>query len=261
MSTVHLDWNVNGLKYALSNHNIVILVDTLRFSSTVVTAVANDFTIFPVSSDNQGLELSQKFKAHFSGYAGEQGQSNNLKFSLSPLSFIKNKNEKNKSVVLFSTNGATLCQLTQFQDIVLIGSFLNAQSVAQMAMKISKSYNNNITIVACGEERPIVNNGVITFSKDTERVFAIEDYLAAGAILSFMDITKTPDAQVCQTAFVGNQGKIKTLLSKSISGQYLTQKGDMGDIDQAAKLNLYFVVPQVINHDEHISILNHPQVI
>ena len=45
---ISIDWAKDGLEYALKKGDIVVIVDTLRFSSAVVTAVAYGFTIYPV---------------------------------------------------------------------------------------------------------------------------------------------------------------------------------------------------------------------
>jgi hypothetical protein len=86
---VKLDWGIEGIRFALKNENIVVIDDTLRFSSTVVTAIANGFTIYPISDQEKGKVFAASISAEMSGKSGE------TKFSLSPISFLENAgNEK-----------------------------------------------------------------------------------------------------------------------------------------------------------------------
>jgi 2-phosphosulfolactate phosphatase len=72
---------------------------------------------------------------------------------------------------------------------------------------------------------------------------AIEDYLGAGAILASLAVDKSPEAQVCEAAFRGAQGRLRALLQDSISGRELRQKGWEADIEFAAQLNVCAIVP------------------
>jgi len=78
---------------------------------------------------------------------------------------------------------------------------------------------------------------------DGELRVAIEDYLGSGAILSYLPFSKSPEARVCEAAFVGARGQLKELLQESVSGRELRQKGCAADVDRAACLDLYEAVP------------------
>jgi 2-phosphosulfolactate phosphatase len=92
------------------------------------------------------------------------------------------------------------------------------------------------TVIACGERWPEPG-------EDGALRVAIEDYLGAGAILSYLAVDKSPEAQVCEGAFRGAQGRLTELLHDSISGRELRQKGWDADVEHAAQLNVYDVVP------------------
>lgn len=75
---VKLDWHVEGLQFALEENDIVVIVDVLRFSSTVTTAIANGFIIYPVSDEEKGVKLAASIGAEMSEHSGI------AKYSLSP---------------------------------------------------------------------------------------------------------------------------------------------------------------------------------
>ena len=48
-----IDWFIEGVDFSQKVNNITVIVDTLRFSSATVTAIANGFEIFPVSDQEE----------------------------------------------------------------------------------------------------------------------------------------------------------------------------------------------------------------
>jgi len=240
MTKVKLDWNIEGLQFALKEKNIIVIVDTLRFSSAVTTAIANGFTIYPVSNEEKGKEFAKSIGAEMSG------RSEIAKYSLSPQSFLKTSD--NKKVVLYSPNGARCAELIKGKDIAYIGCLLNAKAVGKQVTKISKKTNRNVTIIAAGEKRGIELGERIEYFKDKkgfQKVFAVEDYLGAGAIISYINLPKTPEAEVCELAFNSSKNKLEKLLLESFSGKYLVQTKRKGDVEWSTQLNYYNVVPIV----------------
>ena len=50
--TAHLEWGVSGAKRAAERGDVVVVVDVLRFTSTVVAAVAAGATVYPYRGNN-----------------------------------------------------------------------------------------------------------------------------------------------------------------------------------------------------------------
>lgn len=240
MVKVKLDWDVEGLQFALKEKNIIVIVDALRFSSAVTTAIANGFNIYPTSDKERGKKLAKSIGAEMSGKSGI------AKYSLSPKSFLDPAEKDNKKVVLYSANGAACASLIKKDDIAYIGCFLNARAVAKQVEKVSKEKNYDVTIIAAGEKRTIETGERIEYLKDETRfrkVFDVEDYLGAGAIISFINLPKSPEVKVCQSAFKSSKNKLKELLLDSFSGRYLVQTERKEDVAWSAQLNYYNVVP------------------
>jgi 2-phosphosulfolactate phosphatase len=238
---VHIDWSTDGLQFALRNNNIIVIVDTLRFSSAVVTAIAHGFTIYPVADMQKGRELAASVGAAMAGKPGK------AEYSLSPRSFIV-QNSPGRTVVLYSPNGATCASRIQSTDIAYIGCFLNARAVAQHVRACVEATGRNVTVLACGEQRAFASGERIIYSKeDSQRVFAVEDYLASGAIISYLDLNKTAEATVCARAFHTTRDQLLELLLNSFSGRYLKDKGLAADVEHAAQIDAYDDVPVILH--------------
>lgn len=236
---IHIDWSTDGLQFALKSNDIVIIVDTLRFSSAVVTAVAHGFTVYPVADERKGRELAASVGAVMAGKPGK------ARYSLSPRSFL-DRERAGTVVVLYSPNGAVCASHIQHNDTAYIGCFLNARAVAQHLRACVDTTDRNVTMLACGEQRAFASGERIIYVKeDGQRVFAVEDYLACGAIISFIDMDKTAEATICEATFRATRDHLLELMLGSFSGRYLNDKGLAADVEHAAQINLYDTVPVV----------------
>lgn len=237
---MQLDWGIDGVRFALKNKDIVVIVDTLRFSTAVVTAVANGFTIYPVGDHEYGRALAAQINAEIAGRPGK------ARFSISPLSYVNRSDATNRKVVLFSPNGAKCSTLAGRDDTVYIGCLLNAQSIGRHISRVARERGNNVTVIAAGEQRAIDTGERIVY--DTRAgypVFAVEDYLGCGAIIHHSSLNKNAEALVCETTYRASQKEIIGYLLESFSGRYLVQNDLQEDVKHAAQLNLYDVIPVV----------------
>jgi len=246
---IHMDWGVDGVRYALKNKRILVIVDTLRFSTAVVTAIAKGFTIYPASDSTVGKTAADRLGAELAGKPGES------KYTISPNSYLDAANSDKKSIVLPSPNGSACSELVGEGDIAFIGCLLNALAVAQYCHRFAQEKHRAITIIAAGEQRAVDTGERIVYErKEAYRVFAVEDYLAAGAIISYMESSKSAEAQACELSFVAARERLLELLLRSFSGRYLVENGLENDVRHAAQLNSYDVIPMI--HDGKITGLN-----
>lgn len=242
-SDVHLDWTTDGLQLALRQRRIVVIVDVLRFSSAVTTAVANGFIVYPVAEQNRVEQLARRLSANAAGRSGE------ARFSLSPLSYLHISPAGARKIVLWSPNGAACASLIRSRDRAFVGCLLNARALAWHLNFLARQQSCGITLIAAGEQQARCTGERILYDlKASRRVFAIEDYLGCGAILAHLRLPKTPEARVCESAFLASRRGLKNLLLNSFSGLFLQQKGLTADVLWASQLNRYDVVP-IIRHD------------
>lgn len=232
-SHVKVEWGRRGAREAAERGDIVIVVDVLSFSSTVVTALHAGCEIFPYPPHLDGNAYAAKIGGEY--ILGRSEAAKFGKATLSPASF--NSSHKGKKFVLTSLNGAFCTWIADKVPALLTGSLLNASTAARAANQISNQLKANITVVPCGEQwnDPAKN-------EDTLRP-SIEDYLGAGAILSLLGGEKSPEAEVCIGAFLSAKYKISRLIWDCASGRELRAKGFEADVTHCARLDAYSTVP------------------
>lgn len=215
-----LDWGIEGLKAALKDNCNVVIIDQLRFSSTVVTATALGFVIEPTSDKSRKSES----------------------FSLSPSSFL---NKAPVRVVIVSPNGAYLSINAKGGKQVAYGSVLNAKAVGEWIDQMGE----DIVLVAAGEVYDSVRLGFmdqreLELSKKN-KIFAVEDFLAAGAIAHFSKMNKSQECKWAMEEFERLEHRLVDELKNTASSRYNESRGMGQDTLDCAKLNFYNVVPKL----------------
>ena len=232
-----VEWGKRGAREAAERGDITIIVDVLSFSSTVVSAVNHGAMIYPYPPNLDGKKYAEELGGEY--ILGRNEAAILEKATLSPISF--NQNHANNKYVLCSLNGAFCSWIAAKVPALLIGSFLNASSVAAYVNKLRKQTHANITVIPCGE---VWND--IQENEDALRP-SIEDYLGAGAILAELEGVKSPEAEVCIGAYLHSKLKIKELLWECGSGRELRIKGFEKDVLHCSQLNCFNVVPILKN--------------
>ena len=135
--------------------------DALRASTTMTIALDKFKEIYPAYTPEQAMEIAKEKDAIL---AGERTGRTIEGFELgnSPGEMKKYAGAKD-SLVLTTTNGVRALENMK-SDIILIGAFVNAKACAKAACELATEH---IEIVMGG----------------FNRTFAIEDFLAAGEIL------------------------------------------------------------------------------
>lgn len=233
-----LDWGLRGMKEAAKRKDIIILVDVLSFSSIVTTAIHYGAYVYPFEKNSDPNRFRRIVGAELIYSRADGSRTGRPSFSLNSL----NKSISNKRFVLPSTNGSTCAKLCGKVPALLIGCFLNAKEVAKVAKKIQVKTKSNITVIACGERW---RKNKEKDSRDELRP-CIEDYLGAGAILSFLRGSKSPESIVCLNAFNGSKSKLRALIYESSSGRELRQLGFNEDVHYCSKLNYLRDVPILV---------------
>ncbi|WP_413300059.1 2-phosphosulfolactate phosphatase [Bacillus sp. 1P10SD] len=236
-----VEWGRRGAREAAERGDIIIIVDVLSFSSTVITALRNRAIIYPYPRNLDGKKFAAKIGGEFILGRAEAAQIGAP--TLSPVSFGKAHN--NKKYVLTSLNGAYCTWIASQVPALLIGSLLNAESVAAAANQLQKQTKANISVIPCGEQWE--GSGEY---EDTLRP-AIEDYLGAGAILSYLEGSKSPEAELCMISFLHSIDNLNNLIWDCGSGRELRGRGFETDLDHCSRLNVYQTVP-LLNKDHFI---------
>ena len=232
---IKFEWGQRGARAAAERGDIVIIVDVLSFSSTVVTAVGYGAEIYPYPPpiNENAKAFAEQIQAQL-----VLGRAEALKFgghSLSPLSFTPEDN--GKKFVMCSLNGAACTWIASKVPALLIGCPLNASAVANMANQLKNKWSAKITVVACGEQWSDA------LENENKLRPGIEDYLGAGMILSKLEGSKSPEAEVCVGAFEYSKKHFKELLWECASGRELRERGFGQDVQFCSQTDISQHVP------------------
>ena len=238
-----VEWGKRGAREAAERGDIIIIVDVLSFSSTVISALRYGAILYPCPPHLDGKEYAEKMGAEY--ILGRAEAAKIGKPTLSPVSF--QPEHANRKYVLSSLNGAFCTWMASKVPALLIGSLLNATSAAAAANELRVQTKANITVIPCGEQWSDVKE-----YEDTLRP-SIEDYLGAGAILSNLKGEKSPEAEVCMGAYQSAKQKIKELIWNSGSGRELRARGFEEDVIHCSRLDAYQTVP-ILNKDHFVAV-------
>ena len=232
------EWGSLGAREAAERGDIVVIVDTLSFSSAVIAAVQAGMEIYPLSSGVDAIALAQQVGADVAVNRREVPDKG--RYSLSPLTFLNGP--PGRRVVLPSLNGAMCSTIANRAPVVLIGAPLNAHTVASYVSRLQQNSGLSVTVIACGEHWNDVRRGENSLRP------AIEDYLGAGAILSHLTGRDfSPEAEVCRAAFLGSRERLAALIWECASGRELRERGFEADVRYASRLNAYTVNPLLVD--------------
>jgi 2-phosphosulfolactate phosphatase len=227
---VRFDWGARGVEEVGRGARAIVVVDVLRFTTTVEAAVSRGAITYPYPwRDDSGLAFAQSVGAVLAGR--REDASAERPFSLSPLSMQAAR--AGSKIVLASPNGAEVSlAAAKCGAEVFAGCIRNASAVAAAVLKSGTP----IAVIAAGERwNP---TGALRPS--------FEDMLGAGAILYGLDSLKmAPEASAARAVFRDSRDDLERALLQCASGRELTEKGFSNDVVWASKLNVSSAVPRL----------------
>ena len=231
--------------------HVVVVVDVLSFTTTVVAAVEHGVAIAPWPWDDpRGASAAERLGGVVAGRRGEPGP------SLSPTSFTGREafDELDGPVVLPSPNGGALvASLAGRGVVVFAGALRNRTAVAEriLALQEERGQRTIVAIVAAGERSDSTGRSGAEGGAGLDEPirFAIEDQLAAGAIVDALvglgiDHT-SPEAAVACAAFEGLRHAATHLIGASGSAVELVEQGFRADVRFATERDVSEVVPEL----------------
>ena len=239
---------------------IAVVIDVLRASTTIVTALAHGAVgVRPVPTVDEARALAGGVGSG-SGMllGGERGGLRIDGFDLgnSPLEYAADR-VTGRRIVITTTNGTAALAASTAASEVLIGAFVNRTAVAALARSLAAERGAvDIHLVCAGTD------GAVTE----------EDLLAAGAILDAAsrhpqagDDTLDPPAHAALGTFrevAAAAGRdlphgIATAFARSLGGTNLIALGMEADLPAAAAIDSLPVVPRLDRHTGWLSAAGH----
>ena len=220
---------ISGKKLA---DKLVVMIDVLRASSTIVTALARGCSGFiPIYSPEKAKEKVKCLRQEETLLCGERNGMKIKGFDLgnSPRKF-KEETIKNKKIVFTTTNGVKVLELARDASEVIICSFLNLNSVCDYCFNSKE----DVLIICAGREGK----------------FSLEDAVCAGMLVdsiktkSDVIFPETDAGITVQMLYKQYEGNIFGMLKKSQHGQYLISIGLKKDLEFCSSVNLFNIVPK-----------------
>jgi 2-phosphosulfolactate phosphatase len=161
------------------NHEaIVVIIDVLRATSAICTALANGASsLIPVASVKEAKKYKERgylVAAERDGYVLDFAD-----FGNSPFNFTREKVE-GKAIVYSTTNGTRIIDLSSSAYKIVIGSFLNISALSEWLLKQDRD--------------------VILFCAGWKDKFNLEDTICAGAIAERLLESKS-FSTICDSTF------------------------------------------------------------
>lgn len=228
---IKFEWGLEGARQLSADSDVVVVVDILSFTTCVEAAISCAASVYPYFyKDARADEYAKSVGAVLA-----KSKRAKEEICLSPPSLLGLKREDR--VVLPSPNGSTICFALESMSVIA-GCLRNADAVARAASGMGRK----VVVIASGERWE---------SKELRP--AIEDFIGAGAILSRLSGTKSPEAESAIAVFRNFEKKLPEALQGSSSGRELIEKGFPEDVAYAAALNVSSAVP--VLRDRHFSAL------
>lgn len=216
-----------------SSTDLSIVVDAFRASTSITIALDKFDRIIPAFTPEEAKKIAKKTGRVL---AGERGGETLEGFDVgnSPID-ISNFNTDSKTLVLTTSNGTRI--LKNMHSTILIGCFINAETVAKTSLEIAKKNNyKHIDVVMGGWEGN----------------FAIEDFLASGEILYCIqkelseknlngeELNEFEINEYGQSAILASRDyeEVKKVIFNTKSSKRLKKLGYGKDIEFAIKKNI-----------------------
>jgi len=215
---------------AVKRGDLIIVVDVLRCSSSIVSALANGAkALIPAETLKEAYNLHERHPDFL--LVGERRGRKPRGFDLdnSPLEFVREVVE-GRTVIMTTTSGTAAMVRCRGAEHVLVGALLNARAVAEKAAETAGSNGLNVSFVLAGEKGS----------------FSLEDFLCAGAIASrFQDSRFGSSDKMLAAVFAFERVKntLSEYVGKSRHAGHLMELGFDRDIEFSCKLDHLDVVP------------------
>ena len=221
---VRCEWGEKGVLQLAPISDVVVIIDVLSFSTCIDIANSRGAIVFPYQwKDESARTFAQSVNAEVAEQRGES------RYSLSPASLLAINS--GTRLVLPSPNGSSLSLATAGIP-TLAGCLRNCRAIALAAMK----YGQRIAVIPAGEKW---HDGSLRPS--------FEDFIGAGAVISYLGGKLSPEAQLASEAYQGLRQSLEQLIKQCGSGQELIERGFEQDVDLASEMNVSDCVPMLVN--------------
>ena len=208
----------------------VVVIDVLRASSTIATALSNGArAVVPVPDMAEAGKLASNLDPSSYLLGGERGGEKIEGYHLgnSPLEYSQ-KTVGERTIVFNTTNGTVAIAAARQAEHLVIGSLLNAARVVEFILQADL----DLTIICAGWRNRV----------------ALEDTLCAGLILSKLWNGKEPGlmsdtSHIAFTQYQNDKTDVQKALRRCNHAQWLSSQGHEDDVEYCLQVDKLPVLP------------------
>lgn len=239
---VYLSQSLVPDELTLKDKNVVI-VDVLRASSTILTALVNGAKeVIPAESVSVAARISKGLGN--SVLCGERNGKviEGFKLGNSPFEYTP-ENVKSKSLIFSTTNGTVAIAKSKFAKTCVLASFLNLGTVIEHLLSINEDF-----IIVCSGK---LND------------FCVEDSVYAGLIISkLFEVKGKANYTLFDSGYISyqiakqliyknskpDQHRVLNMFKKSEHGKYLMSLGFDKDLEYCSEIDSFKSIPTFKNN-------------
>lgn len=224
--------SADNIKEEYLENKIVVVIDMLRATSVIITALANGAKeVFPILTVEEALKKKEELimKRIHPLLGGERNalKIDGFDFSNSPLEYTSDK-VQGKSIILSTTNGTRAINLSLKAEEILIGAIINAKAVT---MELKK-YNKDVVFINAG----------------TNGEFSMDDFICSGYMINLLCEKDNHDlSDIAKTAkyIYENNTNLIDYIKEARHYNILKSLNLLKDLEYCCNKDIIDVVPKV----------------
>lgn len=210
---------------------LVIVIDVLRATSTIVTALANGCqAIIPVLTSEEALEKRLTIPGSLLGGERDSVIIEGFDLGNSPYDYVPEK-VGGRTVIMTTTNGTRAIRDSIAAPMIWMASFVNMQSIV---LAILREFERNNKL-----------EGIVVICAGTDDRFDLPDILCAGMFIDALgeNVRLNDLGEAARMLYKCSEGHLVETIRNSVHGKSLISLGFERDLVYCSTPNILPIVP------------------
>lgn len=232
--------SANHIKEEYLDNKVVVVIDMLRATSVIITALANGAKkVIPILTVEEAFKVKEELKKkNVNGLLGGERKALKIEgfdFTNSPLEYTEER-VKDKAIILSTTNGTRTINLSLRAKKIYIGAMINAKAL----IDIIKDEKEDIVFINSG----------------TNGEFTMDDFICSGYMISLLNKELSLDlSDIAKTAkLIYETNNVLDYIKEARHYEVLKSLNLEEDLCYCCKKDIIEIVPRVYESDGIIEI-------